>query len=197
MRFLNNISVSGEHLLTLINDILDLAKIEAGKMTLDLEPVVLRETLDSVARVLKGITIPRGIDLEFDLSPDIGMIVVDGIKFKQVLYNLVSNAVKFSSDRSKVQIVARLVPAMESPIHTDSIAVSVIDHGIGIAAEDQHAIFDEFRQIHPPGTRRPQGTGLGLSVVKRFTELHGGVVEVESEEGRGSTFRVVIPVRQM
>ena len=197
MRFLNNISVSGEHLLTLINDILDLAKIEAGKMTLDLERVALRDTLDSVARVLKGITIPRGIDLEFDLSPDIGMIVVDGIKFKQVLYNLVSNAVKFSADRTKVQIVARRLPAAESPIHADSVAISVIDHGIGIAHEHQHAIFDEFRQIHPPGTRRPQGTGLGLSVVKRFTELHGGVVEVESDEGIGSVFRVVIPDRAM
>jgi signal transduction histidine kinase len=125
------------------------------------------------------------------------MIVVDGIKFKQVLYNLVSNAVKFSPDHSKVQIVARRLAASESPINTQSIAVSVIDHGIGIAPEDQHAIFDEFRQIHPPGTRRPQGTGLGLSVVKRFTELHGGVVEVESDEGRGSTFRVVIPDRAM
>jgi signal transduction histidine kinase/ligand-binding sensor domain-containing protein len=197
LKFVNNISVSGEHLLSLINDILDLAKVEAGKMSLDLERVSLDETLDSVARVLKGITIPRGIDIEFDLPPDLGVIVADGVKLKQILYNLVSNAVKFSPDKSTIRIAARKVPAADSPLRLDSISIAVIDRGIGIAPEHQQVIFEEFRQLHPAGTRRPHGTGLGLSLVRKFVELHGGVVQVESEYGRGSVFTVVLPERQL
>ena len=197
LKFVNNISVSGEHLLSLINDILDLAKIEAGKMTLDLEPVALGETLESVARVLKGITIPRGIDVEFDIPQSLGTIVADGVKLKQILYNLVSNAVKFSPDHSTIRVAARRMEAADSPIRHDSIAISVIDRGIGIAPEHQQVIFEEFRQLHPAGTRRPTGTGLGLSLVRKFVELHGGIVQVESEPGKGSVFTVVLPAREL
>ena len=193
MRFMRNIEVSGEHLLALINDILDLAKVEAGKMTLDMEPVFLRETFEGVARVLKGITIPRGIELEIDVQPEVDAISADGVKLKQIIYNLVSNAVKFSPDGSTIHIAARRLAAASSPLETESVAISVADHGIGIAPEHQQLIFDEFRQVHEPSTRRPAGTGLGLTLVKKFVELHGGVVQVESTLGTGSTFTVILP----
>jgi len=185
LRFIHNISVSGEHLLVLINDILDLAKIESGKMTLHLDMVPLRELLDSITRVLKGITIARGIEIEVELHDEKASIVADAIKLKQIVYNLVANAVKFSHDKSTIRVVTRKLP--------DAISISVVDRGIGIAPGDHDVIFEEFRQIHAPNTRRPSGTGLGLSLVRKFAELHGGAVTVESALGEGSTFTVVLP----
>jgi len=186
LRFVHNVAVSGEHLLALINDILDLAKIESGKMMLELNVVPLRETLESVIRVLKGITIPRGIEIEVDLHAPDASIVADTIKLKQIIFNLISNAVKFSPDDSTIRIVTRRLDG--------AVAISVIDRGIGIAPDHHEIIFEEFRQIHAPNTRRPPGTGLGLSLVRKFAELHGGIVTVESTLGEGSTFTVVLPV---
>ncbi|HYI11843.1 MAG TPA: two-component regulator propeller domain-containing protein [Thermoanaerobaculia bacterium] len=193
IRFVNNIAVSGEHLLALINDILDLAKVEAGQMSLDLDPVSLGETFEGVARVLKGITMQRNIELQVDLPDDIGMITADAIKLKQIVYNLVANAVKFSPDGSTVRVEVRRVHAAESPLGRDAVIISVIDHGIGIAPEHQAVIFEEFRQVYEPLSKRPSGTGLGLTLVKKFVELHGGMVSVTSELGKGSTFVAALP----
>ncbi len=193
LKFVNNIAVSGEHLLELINDILDLAKVEAGQMTIEPEDVSLGETFESVTRVLKGLTLARGIELEIDIPPGAGQIFADPVRLKQIIYNLASNAVKFSPDRSMVGIVVRTLSAVESPLGRPSTTIAVIDHGIGIAQEDQELIFDEFRQVYAPATRRPAGTGLGLTLVRKFMELHGGIVTVVSEVGKGSTFTAVFP----
>jgi signal transduction histidine kinase len=113
------------------------------------------------------------------------MITADAIKLKQIVYNLVSNAVKFSPDGSVVHVIVRRSP--------EGVTIAVADQGIGIAREHQEIIFDEFRQVHAPRSKRPSGTGLGLTLVKKFVEMHGGTVRVESELGKGSVFTVLLP----
>ncbi|HXG58395.1 MAG TPA: two-component regulator propeller domain-containing protein [Thermoanaerobaculia bacterium] len=192
-RFVHNIISSGEHLLTLINDILDLARVEAGKMPLERQPLSLIEIVESVARVARGLTIPRQMTLCIDAPSDPVMIVADPVKLKQILYNLVSNAVKFSPDHATITIRIARVSAAESPTGEAGVEIAVVDQGIGIAAEHQQVIFEEFRQVHGPDEKRPAGTGLGLALVKKFVEMHGGTVRVRSAPGEGSTFTAFLP----
>jgi len=193
-RFLRNINSSGEYLLGIINDILDLSKIEAGKMTLDAEDVSVPEMIEGICRVLRGVTLPRRIQLVVDISEDVSVVEADPIKLKQILYNLIANAVKFSPDAAAIRIAARSLKSDESPIHRDAIQVSVADEGIGIDPKDHEMIFEEFRQVQGT-TKRPQGTGLGLTLVKRFLQMHGGTISVQSTPGRGSDFTFVLPVK--
>jgi signal transduction histidine kinase/CheY-like chemotaxis protein len=193
-KFQQNILGSGKHLLALINDILDLSKIEAGKMELVFEPLSLGDLVRGVESVMHSIAAQRSIRLVTELPADLPPLVADAPRIKQTLYNLVSNAVKFSPEGSAVTIRARALRAAESPLGLPSAELEVEDRGIGIRREDQSLIFDEFRQVDGRTTRNMGGTGLGLALVKRFVELHGGAVTVESEVGRGSTFRVVLPL---
>jgi signal transduction histidine kinase/CheY-like chemotaxis protein len=193
-RFLANILSSGRHLLGLINNILDLSKIEAGKMELILEPSSASDVVLGVASVMHGTASVRNVHLDVDLPADLPPIVVDPPRVKQILYNLVANAVKFSQPGSAVRLAARSVPAEESPLGEQALLLEVEDHGMGIRREDQELIFEEFRQVDGGTTRNMGGTGLGLALVKRFAEMHGGVVRVDSELGRGSTFRVFLPL---
>jgi signal transduction histidine kinase/CheY-like chemotaxis protein len=194
LRFLSNILGSGRHLLGLINDILDLSKIEAGKMEMHFEPISLGDLVRGVESVMHGVAAKRDITLELELEPDLPPVVADAPRLKQILYNLVSNAIKFSADGRAISVRARRVFAARSPLATDSVALEVEDRGIGIRREDQRLIFEEFRQADGETTRNTGGTGLGLALVKRFVEMHGGTVEVESEPGRGSLFRVFLPI---
>ena len=187
MNFLRSIVSSGRHLLEIINDILDLSKIEAGKMEIFPETFAVRVAIDSVCQVMKGMSARKNISFEVDAAPDVGEIETDQAKFKQILYNLLSNAVKFSPKDSVVTIRARKAG--------DTIAVDVIDRGIGIAAENLAAIFEEFRQVDASMSRQYGGTGLGLSLVKRFVQLQGGTIGVTSELGAGSTFTFTLPRR--
>jgi PAS domain S-box-containing protein len=193
-RFLRNINSSGEYLLGIINDILDLSKIEAGKMTLEAEDVSVPEMIEGICRVLRGVTLPRKIQLVVDIHDDVSVVEADPIKLKQILYNLISNAVKFSPDAAAIRIAARSLTGDESPLRRDAIQVSVTDEGIGIDPKDHEMIFEEFRQVQG-STKRPQGTGLGLTLVKRYLQLHGGTISVQSEPGRGSDFTFVLPRR--
>jgi signal transduction histidine kinase/DNA-binding response OmpR family regulator len=193
LKFLANINSSGQHLLGIINDILDLSKVEAGQMELRPEfrvPMVV----EGILNVMHGMAGPRNITFEVQASPDLPTLTADPAKFKQILYNLLSNAVKFSPDGSLVTIDARCDPARHSPIGLDSITVSVTDRGIGIAPSDQEVIFHEFRQADQGSSRNFGGTGLGLALVKKFVELQGGVVGLESALGHGSTFSFTLPV---
>ncbi len=194
VKFLKNILDSGRHLLGLINDILDLSKIEAGKMELSLEKMSLADVAHGVRSVMLGVVGSRGIELVVEVEEDLPPIIADGPKVKQVLYNLVSNAIKFSPDGSQVRIVARDVAANASGLAMPAVEISVADQGIGIAPEEQRLIFEEFRQVDGEVTRTYGGTGLGLTLVRRFVEMHGGTVGVDSAPGRGSTFCVCLPV---
>ncbi len=194
VRFLHNILSSGRHLLGLINDILDLSKIEAGKMDLVFEPVSIHDIVHGVESVMHGIASRRRIHIATELEPGLPVIVVDPPRIKQVLYNLLSSAVKFSRDGGEVTLRVSSAEPAESGLPGRGICIEVVDRGIGIRSDDQQLIFEEFRQVDGGSTRNMGGTGLGLALVKRFAEMHGGRVEVESEPDQGSLFRVLLPV---
>ena len=185
--FLRSILQSGQHLLGIINDILDLSKVEAGKMEIYPETFPVRPAIESVCQVMKGLSAKKSITFEVDVAADVHDIETDHAKFKQILYNLLSNAVKFSKQGSVVTIRARAKGGM--------LVVTVIDRGIGIAPQYRDLIFDEFRQIDTATSRSHGGTGLGLSLVKKFVELQRGTVSVQSVFGEGSEFTFTLPLR--
>ena len=183
--YLNDIYSSGQHLLSLINDILDLSKIEAGRMELEVTAFDLRLAIENALTWVRERAGRRGIALDQALDARMGQIRGDERKIKQVLLNLLSNALKFTPDGGRVGVRAGLVDGMAE--------VSVADTGIGIAPEDQEAVFEEFRQV---GTvaKKVEGTGLGLTLSRKFVELHGGRIWVKSAVGVGSTFTFTLPV---
>ena len=185
--YLQDILSSGKHLLSLINDILDLSKIEAGRMELEAQPFDLPAALDNALTLIRERAARNSIGLVVHVDPGIGEIMADERKIKQVLLNLLSNAVKFTPEGGKITMSAALNGA--------AVEVSVADTGIGIAAEDQQAIFEEFRQVGSDYARKREGTGLGLALARRLVEFHGGTLAVASEPGKGSTFTFTIPVR--
>jgi signal transduction histidine kinase/CheY-like chemotaxis protein len=184
--FLRHIHTSGQHLLGIINDILDLSKVEAGKMEIYPEFFSLGPTVDSVCHVMRGMS-PQTPRFAIELEPDLPQIETDLAKFKQVLFNMLSNAVKFSPAGSPITIRATLAEG--------AVTVSVRDEGIGIDPAHHAMIFDEFRQVDSTSRREFGGTGLGLALVKKFVELQGGRVDVDSRLGAGSTFSFTMPVR--
>ncbi len=185
--YLKDIFTSGKHLLSLINDILDLSKIEAGRMELDLGDFEATEAIANAMTLVRERAQTHGIALCLEASDALGEIRADERKFKQILLNLLSNAVKFTPDGGKVTVRAALV--------SDNIEVAVQDTGVGISAEDQLVVFDEFKQVGRHYTNKHEGTGLGLSLTKRFVELHGGKLSLQSEPGVGSTFSFTLPTR--
>jgi len=185
--YVKDIHGSGRHLLSLINDILDLSKIEAGRMELDLSEFDVPAALDNSLTLVKERAQRHGVRLKLDAAPDLGVIQADERKFKQIMLNLLSNAVKFTPEGGSVSVGTRR--------YNGTLEVSVKDTGVGIAPEDQQVIFEEFRQVGRDYTRKAEGTGLGLALTKRFIELHGGAIRVESALGEGSKFTFTIPVQ--
>jgi signal transduction histidine kinase len=170
--YLKDIYASGQHLLSLINDILDLSKIEAGRMELAPAPFHLPSALDNAVTLVKERAARHGIALQVDIDPGLGEIVGDERKVKQVVLNLLSNAVKFTPEGGRISLKATKKDA--------TVEIAVTDTGVGIALEDQAAIFEEFRQVGHDESRKQEGTGLGLTLAKKFVELHGGRIWVES-----------------
>jgi PAS domain S-box len=185
-RYVGNISKSGRHLLSLINDILDLSKIEAGKMTLHPEKFEIGDSLDEVKSIISPLAHKKDIKLEINMVPDAITINADKGKFKQIIYNLLSNAIKFTDYEGSVTINVIL--------QDKSVHVEVQDTGIGISKEDQERLFKSFTQIDSSSCRVYEGTGLGLVLVKNFVEQHHGRIWIESEFGSGSSFIFEIPV---
>ena len=185
--YLQDILASGRHLLSLINDILDLSKVEAGRLELELAAFHLPVAVENALTLVRERATRHGITLAQAVDERVGDIVADEQKVRQILLNLLSNAVKFTPAGGKVVVTA--APS------GDVIEISVSDTGIGIAPEDQAAIFEEFRQVGTSDAQRPEGTGLGLTLAKRFVELHGGQIGVRSQVGQGSTFTFTLPVR--
>jgi signal transduction histidine kinase/CheY-like chemotaxis protein len=185
--YLEDILGSGRHLLSLINDILDLSKVEAGRMELELGVFSLAEALDNGLTMVRERASRHGVSLSLDVDAAIGMLEADERKVKQVIFNLLTNAVKFTPDRGRVDVVARRI--------YQRVQVSVRDTGVGIAPEDQARIFEEFQQASSGHASGREGTGLGLALARRFVELHGGRMWVESQVGMGSTFSFTLPVQ--
>lgn len=189
--YADNINTSGKHLLSLINDILDLAKVESGKMKLDSEEFFLKEDLlDPSITMLREKAAKHNINLTLEITPreDI-KINADLKKLKQIVYNLLSNAVKFTHDGGSARV---MVKRKDEP---SEIEIAVEDTGIGIKSEDMAKLFKEFSQIESIYTRQYEGTGLGLALTKRLVELHGGRIGAESEFGKGSRFIFTIPLK--
>ncbi len=183
--YVGHVAEAGKHLLSLINDILDLSKIEAGRVELRREPSSLPALVQAVQQIVSPLAAKKGIELGTDLPADLPTISVDPIRVKQVLYNLLSNAIKFTPQGGRVVLEARHVG--------DRVAVSVADSGPGIKLEDLPRLFQAFEQLEA-GQRKPEGTGLGLALTKRLVELHGGEIRVGSEPGKGSRFTFSIPL---
>ncbi len=186
--FLGDILASGKHLLQLINDVLDLAKVEAGKLEFRPERVEIQRVVNEISSILRTHLAAKRVRLELDIDSAIGDLFLDPARLKQIAYNYLSNAIKFSSPGARV--ILRI--AAEGP---DMVRISVTDEGIGISEIDQARLFVEFQQLEAGLAKRHQGTGLGLALTKRLVEAQGGIVGVTSEVGKGSTFFAVIPRR--
>ena len=185
-RFLDQVLRSGRHLLGLINDILDLSKVEAGQMELRLQMVSVAEAADQVTKTVEPLLAKKNIHLQSNAA-EAGLVLADAGKLKQMLLNLVSNAIKFTPEGGTVSIRANRTE--------DAVEISVADTGIGIAESDQTQIFQEFHQVDARPGRQHEGTGLGLALTKRFALLHGGDVRVQSRINKGSVFTLRLPVR--
>ena len=183
--YVDDIRSSGHHLLSLINDVLDIAKVEAGRYELDVSRFPLSESIFESVRIMRDRALDAGVDIQVSLDANLGEIEADERKVRQIVLNLLSNAVKFTPTGGHVTVGASAIDG--------SFQVSIRDTGIGIAPDDQERIFDEFQRTDR--TRSAEGTGLGLALARRFVELHGGRIWVESALGRGSTFRFTLPVR--
>ena len=192
-KFLDHICTSGRHLLELINEILDLSKVEAGKMELNLQTTHLHDLVNSVCGVMEGVARKRRIELVRTMAPTLPVLQLDRARIKQVLFNLIANAVRFSPEGATVTISAATDDSEANPLQAPSIVLAVQDSGIGISEEDIERIFEPFQQIIPQHEQPPGSTGLGLALVRRFVELHHGSISVESAPGQGCTFRVYLP----
>jgi signal transduction histidine kinase len=204
--YLREVVQSSEHLLGLINSILDLSKIESGRMDLNVEPFNLAETVRDVRGTVRALLKKKGIQMEIDVPAKIPSIEADERKVRQVLLNLLSNAIKFTPEGGTITLQVRhsmnskglwTYPGMKdtTPFENGYFKISVEDTGIGIKEEDLEEIFDPFRQVDSSYTRKYSGTGLGLTLTKQFVEMHRGFITVESEHEKGSRFTVILPVK--
>jgi signal transduction histidine kinase len=186
LQFQTDVLSSGKHLLSLINEILDLAKVEAGKMELQIEPALLQDVIEAVSNTMRPLAVKKSIDLRAECDERLALIPMDSARIKQVLLNLVGNAVKFTPETGKVWVRANA--------ENSEVQIEVSDTGPGIPPEDRERIFLEFQQVGRDAGK-PQGTGLGLALAKKFIEMHGGKIWVESEMGKGSSFTFTLPLR--
>jgi PAS domain S-box-containing protein len=184
--YLEGIASSGRHLLALVNDVLDLTKIEAGKQQLDLQSIPIHDAIEEGMAAIVPLADSRGVMLEPATIVAVPNVRADRVRLRQILYNLISNAVKFTDRGGMVRIRARR--------DGDRVSIAVIDTGVGIAPADLSRLYRSFEQLELPSGDRPGGTGLGLALTKRLVEMHGGTIDVESELGVGTTFTVRIPV---
>jgi hypothetical protein len=209
-RYVNHVLTSGQDLLALINDILDLSKIEAGRMELYPQAVPLEESLKAYIDMVRPLAAKKDLAMTLSVEPDTVHIWCDHVQLRRIMYNLLSNAIKFTPAGGTVAVSARCIQGSafrvqesKEPDHEpstmnheprgDFVEIRVQDTGIGISPEDQGRIFLEFEQVAGSYQRQLQGTGLGLALTKKLVELHGGRIWVESEVGRGSTFTFTLP----
>jgi signal transduction histidine kinase len=214
-RYLTNIYTSGKHLLQLLSDILDLSRVEAGKIRLEPVPIPVAQTLEDLLVIARGLGIKKGQRIDTRIPPDLPPLVADPVRFKQILFNLLSNAVKFTPDGGRITVTTGRICDFRLPISDladqnpepqsqianqesqmgDFVEIAVADTGVGIRPEDLPRLFQEFVQLETTAAQAHEGTGLGLALTKRLVELHGGTITAASDgEGLGSTFTVRLPL---
>jgi PAS domain S-box-containing protein len=184
--YIRQISQSGKHLLGLINDVLDLSKVEAGQMHLEMVPIVVQELCEETLAIVSEQSNLRELTVCCEIEPDLELLVADELRVRQMLLNLLSNAIKFSPIGGEIGLRVDMR-------HTDHLCFTVWDKGIGIPADKQHLLFQPFQQVDGSLSRRHEGTGLGLALTRKLAELHGGTVALRSQEGEGSEFSVCLP----
>ncbi len=184
--YLDDILTSADHLLALINDILDLSKVEAGQVELERGLFSLREALERGLVMVRERATKNGVQLELELDPSVDLVEGDERRIRQVVFNLLSNAVKFTPSGGRVDV--------STAKENGEVRIAVRDTGPGISPDDQARIFEEFQQARDTNGERPEGTGLGLALSRSLVELHGGRIWVDSEPGEGSTFTFTLPV---
>lgn len=182
-----NILTSARHLLAVISDLLDVSKVEAGQMSLSLEPTSFAKVANALQVLLRPMVLQRQVELVLSIPPDLPLVPADPLRLRQVLYNLLSNALKFTEPSGTVRLTAS--------VRDDRLVVAVSDTGIGIRKENLDRLFQEFEQIDPSERSKIEGSGLGLLLTRRLVELHGGTIHAESEWGKGSTFTVLLPLQ--
>ncbi|WP_342304703.1 PAS domain S-box protein [Methanolobus sp. ZRKC5] len=185
-QYMQHISDSGHHLLNLINDILDISKVEAGKMELHFEMIDVPTAMNEIIIITQSLTFKKKIKVSVDICENVPNVRADRSKFKQIMYNLLGNAIKFTSDEGHISILAN--------VKDSKLLISIIDNGLGISPDDLKKLFKPFSQIDSSTSRSYQGTGLGLALVKELIELHGGKIWVQSELGKGSNFTFELPI---
>jgi PAS domain S-box-containing protein len=185
--YLGDVLNSGRHLLQLINDVLDLSKVEAGKMELSPETFCIKKAIEEVCDIAGAIAQKKEIEIHTEIAAELDRVTLDQQKFKQVLYNLVANGIKFTDPGGRVDIVC-------SPCDRNHFKLSIQDWGIGIKTEDLRRLFFEFEQLESRPSRRYEGTGLGLALTQKIVERQDGTINVQSEFGKGSTFSVILPL---
>ncbi|PNV83651.1 MAG: histidine kinase, partial [Desulfobacteraceae bacterium] len=183
---LERVEKNGRHLLGLINDVLDLSKIEAGQLVLSLDDYSMKEVVHTVFTSVESLAAEKNLELKVSVAPEVAQGKGDHQRISQVFLNLVGNAIKFT-EAGEVRV--------EATASDDTFVISVSDTGPGLSEADQQMIFEEFHQADGSSTRKKGGTGLGLSIARRIVEMHGGRIWVESTEGKGSTFWFTLPVR--
>ena len=183
-KFLSNISISGDHLLRLVNDVLDLSKIESGNMEINYETFNVCIAIEETVSVLKSLAIKKNLSIKMSVKPDL-IINADLTRFKQIMYNLLSNAIKFTEEIGKITVKAFK--------DGENIKVEVYDDGIGISQNDKEKIFKNFRQLDSALTKKQEGTGLGLKLTRKLIELHNGKIDFESKKDKGSKFWFILP----
>jgi signal transduction histidine kinase len=184
--FVGHVLASGRHLLNLVNDVLDLSKVEAGRLTLDRQGTDLHDIVEAVRGVVGGLATRQGVQLTIEVPTSLPTVFCDPVRIKQVLYNLLSNGIKFTPAGGRVSLVVRRADPW--------VEIAVSDTGIGIAAQDLPRLFREFEQIKSETGSKPEGTGLGLALTRRLLALHGGTVSAQSTPGQGSTFTARLPL---
>jgi Amt family ammonium transporter len=204
-RFLSNIQTSGRRLLELVSQLLDYTTAEGGGLGLDRRPLSPTAALDEVLAEIRLLATKKGLALQVEIAPDLPQVHADPARFRQICFNLLTNAVKFTPTGGMIRVTVRAVPgwseasgwagAGDPPVSLRFLELSVADTGIGIKSEDLPRLFQQFTQLESAYTKRHAGSGIGLALTRRLVELHGGRVWAESEgEGKGSTFRVLLPV---
>jgi signal transduction histidine kinase len=198
LEYLKTILAGGQHLRKLVDDVLDLARVDAGRLTLDLAPVDLTDDLPEVAGVVQSLALPKNIKVIVDVREPLPTITADRKRVQQMIYNLLSNAIKFTGPGGSVTVsadtVAETLAAGAAP--APALRIAVTDTGIGIKSEDQDRIFEKFERVGGAPTQEQEGTGLGLAVTRTLVELHGGRIDVASDgvDGRGSVFTILLPI---
>jgi len=194
-RHATHILTSARMLLGIINDLLDLARIEAGKMELHADKVAITDLCETLAQLVRPLADKNDLELRVEIAGDIPVVVTDGGKVRQVLYNLLSNAIKFTPPGGRVTLSAHRLSAAQSPLHADSVAVAVADTGPGIPAAEQEQIFEKFHRLDGRLTREHGGAGLGLAISRELSALLGGRLTLNSEPGHGATFTLILPIQ--